>query len=72
MLRSNLKAIIDEREISIRELSRMTDIHFETVRRFYNDEMNRFPREFLSRMWRVLNVSVSDLLVFDDQDNRSS
>lgn len=41
MIRSNLKSIIDERKISIRKLSRDIDHEYPTVRKLYNDEMER-------------------------------
>lgn len=67
MIRSNLKSIIDSRNISVRQLAREIDYRFESVRQMYNDEMERYPRELLSRLCRHLNVSINELLS-DDRD----
>ncbi|MEC2198633.1 helix-turn-helix transcriptional regulator, partial [Bacillus subtilis] len=45
MIKSNLKPLLDERKISIRQLSREINHEYPTVRKLYNDEMERYPRE---------------------------
>jgi DNA-binding Xre family transcriptional regulator len=61
MLKSNLKQIIDERGLSIRQVSRDIDYRFDSVRLMYNDEMERYPRELLSKLCRYLQVTLNDL-----------
>lgn len=48
MIKSNLKPILDQRKISIRKLSRDIDHEYPTVKKLYNDEMERYPRELTS------------------------
>ncbi|ARW07031.1 SPBc2 prophage-derived uncharacterized protein YopB [Bacillus atrophaeus] len=50
MIKSNLKPILDERKISIRQLSNDIDHAFVTVRKLYRDEMERYPRELLNKV----------------------
>lgn len=45
MIKSKVKTIIDQRKISIRKLSRDIDHEYPTVRKLYNNEMERYPRE---------------------------
>jgi putative transcriptional regulator len=66
-VRSNLKAILDEREIKIRELERLTGINFETLRRLYNDDTKQYQRDTIGRICEVLNVGIADLLILDDK-----
>lgn len=65
MIRSNLKSIIDERKISIRKLSRDIDHEYPTVRKLYNDEMERYPRDLLDKVCTYLNIELQELLIFE-------
>lgn len=62
MIKSNLKAIADARKLSIREIAKQADCHFEIVRRMYNDTMERYPRDFLDKLCVSLDVSVGELI----------
>ncbi|KUP30292.1 helix-turn-helix transcriptional regulator [Bacillus subtilis] len=69
MIKSNLKPIIDERKISIRKLSRDIDHEYPTVRKLYNDEMERYPRELLDKVCTYLNIELQELLIFEKGHN---
>jgi DNA-binding Xre family transcriptional regulator len=62
LIRSRLKDIIDSRGISIRQVARDTDSHFETIRRIYNDDMQQYPRDVIDRLCTYLDVGVGELL----------
>ncbi|MET3658508.1 helix-turn-helix domain-containing protein [Sporosarcina psychrophila] len=62
MIVSNLKAILDEREISIRQLSQAIDYRFESVRNLYNDDMERLPKDLLYRVCTYLEIEIGELL----------
>lgn len=68
MIRSNLKQIVDEREIVIRELARAIDYRFESVRQMYHDEMERYPRELLTKLCVYLNVEINELLTLRETE----
>lgn len=68
MIRSNLKQIVDEREIVIRELARAIDYRFESVRMMYHDEMERYPRELLTKLCDYLNVDINELLTLREAE----
>ena len=59
---SNLKSVIDEKGISIRQVARETNSHFETVRMLYNDEMNRYPRELIGKLCFYLDIPINKLI----------
>jgi DNA-binding Xre family transcriptional regulator len=63
MIRSNLKAILDERGLSIRKLAAEIEVNFELVRRLYNDETDRYPRELLTKICDHLGIEIGQLLV---------
>jgi DNA-binding Xre family transcriptional regulator len=68
MLKSNLKEILDDRRITIREFSRMADFRFESCRQMYHGTMTRFPGELIEKACKVLNVTPNDLFVFVEED----
>jgi DNA-binding Xre family transcriptional regulator len=65
-VRSNLKQLIDDKGISIRQVSRDIDYRFDSVRQMYNDEMKQFPRDLLTKLCYYFNCHIKDLLTLDD------
>ena len=61
-IKSNLKKILDSRDLTIRQVSRDIDYRFDSVRQLYNDEIERYPRDLLSKLCTYLNVTPNDLL----------
>lgn len=66
-LRSNLKALADARGVTIRELARVIDYRFESVRQLYNDEMERYPRDLLAKLCDYFGVTIAELLVIETE-----
>jgi putative transcriptional regulator len=62
VIKSNLKALLDERELSLRQVSRDIDHRLESIRQLYNDELERFPRELLNKLCNYLEVSPGDII----------
>jgi DNA-binding Xre family transcriptional regulator len=69
MVKSNLKQILDERELSIRQVARDIDHRLESVRQLYNDELERYPRELLTKLCTYLNVTPGDLLILEKEQS---
>ncbi|WML30235.1 helix-turn-helix transcriptional regulator [Neobacillus sp. OS1-32] len=67
--KSNLKAILDERKISIRKLEEMSGLKFETLRRLYNDETKQYQRDTIGRICEVLGVEIKDILILVDEES---
>lgn len=65
-LRSNLKALVDAKGVSLRAISRDIDYRLESIRAMYNDEMERYPRDLLTKLCVYFRCSISDILVFQD------
>lgn len=70
MVRSNLKQILDERNLSIRQVARDIDYRFDSVRQLYNDENKTYSRELLSRLCNHLNVSPGELLIHEKDHSK--
>lgn len=64
MIHSNLKAIADKAEKSIRQIAKDTGYRYETVRQMYNDESKHYPRDMLDALCKYLECSPGDLLKF--------
>lgn len=65
-VKSNLKAVLDERNMSIRQLEALTGLQFETLRRLYNDTTVQYHRETLGTICKALNVEIGDILILSD------
>lgn len=65
---SNLKAILDERGISIQQFARDSDLKFETLRRLYNDETKQYQRDTIGRVCEVLDIPIQELIVLIKED----
>ncbi|WP_338753403.1 helix-turn-helix transcriptional regulator [Bacillus sp. FJAT-52991] len=66
--KSNLKELLDERKITIRQFSDMTGLPFETLRRLYNDTTKQYQRNTIGVICKTLNVGIGDLLILVDND----
>lgn len=62
MIKSNLKQLVDDKNISIRQLSEEIDHGFETVRKMYNDELKHFPKDLLDKLCSYFDCEPGDLI----------
>lgn len=68
-VKSNLKAILDDKGMSIRQLSSATGVSFETLRRLYNDDTKQYQRDTIAKVCEVLKIEIKDLLLLvEDED----
>jgi DNA-binding Xre family transcriptional regulator len=69
IVKSNLKQILDQRELSIRQVARDIDYRFDSVRQLYNNENKNYPRELLTKLCTYLNVTPGDLLRIEKEQS---
>lgn len=62
IIRSNLRSLADKRGVKIRELAREIDYRYESVRSLYNDEMERYPRDLITKLCVYFDCEIGDLL----------
>jgi DNA-binding Xre family transcriptional regulator len=65
---SNLKRILDERGLSIRQVARDIDYRFDSVRQLYNNENKTYPRELLSKLCTYLDITPGELLTITKEE----
>lgn len=65
--KSTLKAILDDRGISISKCAEMCELPKETVRRMYNDTTMQYQRDTLGKLCKCLGVQISDILTLEDE-----
>lgn len=62
MVKSLLKELLAKHNVSLRQLAREIDWDYESLRRLYNDEMDRYPRELLQRIIDRFNCKIDDII----------
>lgn len=62
LVHSNLKKILDQRGISIRQAARDVNYRFDSVRAMYNNDMKHYPQELIDKLCTYLDVGVGELL----------
>ncbi|AQT86655.1 hypothetical protein B1222_01845 [Paenibacillus larvae subsp. pulvifaciens] len=67
MIRSNLKKLIEPKGLSVRKVARDINYRLGSVQDMYNDQMERYPRELLTKLCVYLECNIGDLLVLDEE-----
>ena len=62
MIKNKLNAVLADRKISLRQLSKEIGVHYTTLYRFANEESKTSYVQTLDKVCDHLNVSVGDLL----------
>jgi DNA-binding Xre family transcriptional regulator len=67
-VRSNLKAILNERNISVRKLALEINYRYETVRQLYNNDTEHYPKALITKICNHLDITPGELIVIDKED----
>nr|WP_017726778.1 helix-turn-helix transcriptional regulator [Halalkalibacterium ligniniphilum] len=68
-IKSNLKEILDERNLSVLKVSKDIGYRYESVRTFYTDENKQYPKELLDKLCDYLDVTPGDLIKYEKEPN---
>ena len=60
-----LKEILKAKKIGIYRLSRDSNIKYEILKKYYNNEMQRYDSDILAKICFCLNCEVSSLLKYE-------
>ena len=60
----NLKDIMDEKKISINQMSKLANLSSETVRKYYYNEVYLLDVDVLSKFCYFLDIDISTLLTY--------
>lgn len=71
MIYSDLKTVLHKRNLTIRELSRITGVRYESLRKLYHDEVERFPRDVIASICNEINVDVSEIIRYKKIDRKA-
>ena len=71
MVRLTIDKYLDEKGISRYELSKRTDIKFQTIDRYYKNRVIRYDSYVLDRICTALDCSLCDIMEYV-KDNESS
>lgn len=64
----NLKTILADKDMSIRQLTEMTELNFETVRRLYHDNTVQYHRRSIAAVCVALDVGINELLSIRNEE----
>jgi DNA-binding Xre family transcriptional regulator len=68
VIRSNLREVMENHDpkLSIRQLAKDVNYHFDSVRRMYKDEMVQYPRDLLLKLCLYFKVQPGELIIMDE------
>ena len=62
---SNLKAVMDRKEISINTMSKLADIKYHVVKRYYYNNLYQVDLQLLAKFCYILDIKISDILEYE-------
>jgi DNA-binding Xre family transcriptional regulator len=70
VIRSKLKEVMENHDpkLSIRQLAKDVNYHFDSVRRMYKDEMVQYPRDLLLKLCLYFNVQPGQLIRIEEDE----
>lgn len=66
-IKVNLKDIMDEKNITINQMSRLSKLRYETVRKYYKEEVYLLDIDVLTKFCYFLDCEIDDLLVYNKE-----
>ena len=61
----HLKEMMFARGINVYQLSRLTNLRYEIIDRYYNNKVIRYDNGVLAKLCYSLNCSIGDILKYD-------
>ena len=58
----NVKEVMDSKNITVSELSRIANIKYDIVKRYYNGDIIRYDSEVLKKFCIYLGCNINDLI----------
>ncbi|MCM3488765.1 helix-turn-helix transcriptional regulator [Alkalihalophilus marmarensis] len=71
-IHSNLKVILDERNLSVLQVSKDIEYRYESLRKVYNNENEHYPKKMLDKLCAYLNVEPGDLISYKKNEKPSN
>ncbi len=64
MVKLTLKEILESRGITRYQLSKMTDIKYQTIDNYYKNRVIRYDSYILSKICEALDCQIGDILIY--------
>ena len=61
----NLKDILKEKEITIYKLSNISNIKYEIIKRYCDNNIQRIDLDILAKLCYILNCSINEILKYE-------
>jgi hypothetical protein len=70
VIHSKLSVVMENHDpkLSIRQLAKDINYHFDSVRRMYKNEMVQYPRDLLLKLCLYFNVQPGELIGIDEME----
>ncbi|UKS30178.1 helix-turn-helix transcriptional regulator [Paenibacillus sp. HWE-109] len=68
-INSNLKTLIDTKNVSVRKVARDIEYRLGAVQDMYNNTMERYPRDLLTKLCVYFNCSIGDILEITNDEH---
>ncbi len=65
IIKVKLKEVLDEKDLTRYQLSKLTNTRFEVINKWYWGDVERIDTDVLARFCFVLNCTVSDLIEYE-------
>jgi len=66
-----LKSVMDKKNISIYQMSKLTDLKHSTIKSYYiNAPLTRIDLDVVAKMCYVLDCKIDDILEYSHKNNR--
>ncbi len=63
----DIKSVMDKKQITVYQLSRDTGLKYDTINRYYNDNVNRIDLSNLSIICTALDCQINDVIKTNDE-----
>ncbi len=68
MIKLTLDKLLSEKEITRYQLSKMTDIKYQTIDNYYKNKVVRYDGFILSKICEALDCEIKDILIYIKND----
>ena len=63
-IESNLKKVMDEKNVSMYQICRLTGLKFEVVKKYYDNTITRYDSDVVAKLCFVLDCNSSDIISY--------
>ena len=69
--RIDIRKVVQEKNISVYELSRRTGLKYDTIKKYYNQKIYQVDLEVLAKICYVLKCNFFDIVILDEKSEKN-